>query len=187
MALVDRLTTLLLAAGAVGVGAWAWPWPWLRLPAWDPAPAVAVAGGVLLHRLLRRRFRVLPILEHELAHALVAALLMGRILEIRAAEDGGHAVHTAGGVRATFVRLAPYLLPLAPLVVLPFRWVVRPELLPAWTAVYAGAWGYEAARVLADLHPRQPDLLRGGLLPSWVAVAACNALGWSWLALAAPA
>ena len=84
-----------------------------------------LALGGFIYGLLRRFAPVAPVLEHELTHGLAALLLLARPVEIHANEREGHAVHTAVGLRGTLVRLAPYVLPTVPLVVLPLGWVVQ--------------------------------------------------------------
>ena len=139
-------------------------------------PIVVAAGvvmGWVVHGQLQRRFPMVPILEHEIAHSIVAVLLLGRPTEIRASERDGHVLHTAVGLRGTLVRLAPYVLPTLPWLLFPLGWVVRTDLLMGWRAAVAIGLGYQLARVWTDLHRGQTDLTYGGYMTSIAAV-----LGW---------
>lgn len=143
-----------------------------------------LAGGVLTCLVLRRssRMRFLTTLLHEVAHLSMALVLGTSPRSLSAGEQAGLFQYELGGpvpkVRAFFITIAPYFV--SPLLVAP---VVLALLLGAtedWRSGFL-AWllGICLTLPLAEIHPRQPDLRRYGLVPPILAAV------WLWGALAA--
>jgi hypothetical protein len=135
----------------------------------------AVAWALARRRAsARQSLDFLQTLEHELTHALAAALCLRPPRSLRAsAHEGGEL--SFDGAENTFVLLAPYVVPTATLVALVLPAVLRPELAPAADAVVGAAYAYDLVSTLAEVSPRQTDLRRAGFLFSLLVVPAANA------------
>lgn len=175
---------LLSVAAAVPLG-WAlgevWG-PWTEAPYARPFVYGAL-GGVAGAWLVGRLAPMLAILEHELTHLLVALLLLRRPLRISADGRGGETVYEGRG--STLIRLAPYVLPTFTLLALPLASWVHPAQRVAFVVVLGVTWGFHVYTGVAEAHPSQPDLARGGRLPSYLAVLGLSTLFYPGSALAA--
>lgn len=93
--------------------------------------AAGFAVGLVVERLLERRFRRAGVFEHELTHAVAALLLLRPIHEFTARRDGGYVRHGGGfggEVANDIIGLAPYVLP----TFTAFSILARPFLGPSW-------------------------------------------------------
>ena len=152
------------------------------LPA-NPWLGGALSAGVLTFVLAHRssRLRFLSVLLHEHAHLLMALLLGTSPRSLNAGEAAGLFRYDLRGplpkTRAFFITIAPYWLsPLWPLALLLIL-VAGPQ--RGWSLA-ALAWflGLALTLPLGEIHPRQPDLRRYGLLPPILAAL------WLWAATA---
>jgi len=142
-------------------------------------------GGLLvgmfsLHWLRRlKRVQFLQVLLHEHAHLMLALLLGSSPRSLSAGEEAGLFQYELRGplpkVRTFFITIAPYWIsPLlfSPLILFP---ILRPE--PGWSrGLLALLLGLSLALPLGEIHQKQPDLRRYGLLPPIVAAL------WLWAA-----
>ncbi len=145
----------------------------LLWPAWWAAPgaqafALGAADGAVGGWAIHRGVPMLAVLEHELTHLVVALMLLRRPISIGAGPGGGETVYTGRG--STLIRLAPYVLPTFTFAGLAFAPLVRSRYETGLVAVLGVTWGFHVLTGVIESHPRQPDLRRGGLLPSYVAV-----------------
>ncbi len=97
--------------------------------------AVGVVAGIVVERILVRRFHRVSIFEHELTHAVAALLFLRPVHEFRVTHDGGYVQHGGGfgggfgGEFANdFIGFAPYVLPTFTAVSV----LARPFLTPPW-------------------------------------------------------
>lgn len=143
--------------------------------------ALAALMGVALNRLLQHRLPVLPTLEHELTHLLVATALLRKPLELRAGPGTGHVLFGPGW-GTPLILLAPYVLPTVPVVVLALSLAFGTSDQLSWVSAIGVAWGYQLTRAAYDARPHQSDLRTGGLVPSAIAVG--GGASWTFAAVA---
>ncbi len=155
---------------------------WTRQPT-APWFGGGVLAGAAIGWLLVRKLPLLPILEHEMTHLLTALALFRRPRQLLAADGGGEVVYDGRG--STLIRLAPYAVPTLTLLALPFAPLVAQAQRPWFVALLGLTWGYHALTSLLETRPQQPDLRQGGLIPSFVAVAAFATLLFGVTAVAA--
>jgi hypothetical protein len=158
-------------------------WPAWTRQATAPWFGAGALGGAALGWLLVRQLPLLPILEHEMTHLLTALALFRRPRQLLAADGGGEVVYDGRG--STLIRLAPYAVPTLTLLALPFAPLVAVAQRPWFVALLGLTWGYHALTSLHETRPHQPDLRQGGLVPSFVAVAAIGTVLFGATALAA--
>ncbi len=156
-------------------------------PIWFAAPTakafvVGAAGGAVAGWLVHRFVPMLAVLEHELTHLLAAVLLLRRPVAIGAGPDGGETVYTGRG--SVLIRLAPYVLPTFTLVGLALAPLVRTRYETGFVVALGVTWGFHVLTGVVESHPRQPDLQRGGLLASYVAVVCLSVVFYPLAAIA---
>ncbi len=149
-------------------------WPHVRSAPQAVPFAWGALGGAAATLVVLRVARMVPILEHELTHLLVALLLFRRPLAIEAREDGGEAVYTGRG--STLIRLAPYVLPTFTLLGLGLAQLADPRFGRPIVVALGATWGFHVLTGLAESGPDQPDLREGGLVPSYAAVVGLGAI-----------
>lgn len=137
-------------------------------------------GMMSLHWIRRfQRVQFLRVLLHEHAHLMLALLLGSSPRALSAGEEAGLFQYELTGplpkVRAFFITIAPYWIsPLlfSPLVLFP---ILRPD--PGWSrGLLALLLGLSLALPLGEIHQKQPDLRRYGILPPIAAAL------WLWAA-----
>lgn len=127
-----------------------------------------LVGFLAFHFLRRsRRVRFLRVLLHEHAHLMMALLLGCSPRSISAGEEAGLFQYEFGGllpkVRAFFITIAPYWISLvlfSPLILFPILHPNGPT-----RGLLAVLLGVALALPLGEIHPRQTDLKRYGLIP----------------------
>lgn len=156
-------------------------------PAWWAAPsaqtfALAALAGAGAGWAIHRYVPMLAVLEHELTHLLVAVLLLRRPISIGAGPGGGETVYTGRG--SALIRLAPYVLPTFTFLGLALAPVVRSRYETGLVVTLGVTWGFHVLTGVVESHPRQPDLRRGGLLASYLAVVGLSVVLYPLAALA---
>lgn len=179
----------LLMAVALWPGVWATGVSFARLlraaasspsfPLW----AVACFGGgwVLagLAYLLLPRPRGIYVLGHELSHALAVWFSGGKVHSLQVADKGGRVVSNR---TSAWITLAPYILPLYPLIAGVF-WLAVLQMWPrasdyqlVFWVFWGGVWGYHYAFTVDLLRTNQPDFLVYGRVFSVTLIALANLL-----------
>ncbi|MEM7349696.1 MAG: hypothetical protein AAF657_02745 [Acidobacteriota bacterium] len=147
----------------------------------NPYLGGALIAGVLTFVLAHRsaRMRFLTVLLHEHAHLMMALLLGTSPRSLNAGEAAGLFQYDLRGplpkTRAFFITIAPYWIsPLWPLALL-LIFVAGSQ--RGW-GLAALAWllGLALTLPLGEIHPRQPDLRRYGIVPPVLAAL------WLWAA-----
>ena len=130
--------------------------------------AIGTGVGILVGVVLRRFIPMLPILEHELTHMLAAICLFRTPIAVSADTRGGETIYTGRG--STIIRLAPYIVPTVSVFALALTPLFRESVREVTTMGVGLTWGIHLLTGLAESHPNQQDLRRGGLIRSYVAI-----------------
>ncbi|MEM6886197.1 MAG: hypothetical protein AAF571_14310 [Verrucomicrobiota bacterium] len=158
--------------------------PWMSL--------VLFASGFLLWLLLyltTNRLTSLYVFQHEATHALAVWTSGGKVSKFHVSEGGGHIVADR---TSTWISLAPYILPLYPLITgllwALLLWIHPPSL--AWTPYFLFVWGiiwsFHFSFTISLLKTEQTDFSSQGYLFSWLIIALSNIwmltlILWVWL------
>ncbi len=145
--------------------------------------AFGIVGGAGVAWFTLRSTPMLPVLEHELTHLLAALLFFRRPLALNASPEGGETVYEGRG--STFIRLAPYVVPTFTLLGLTLAPFIRAGYAKELAAVLGVTWGFHVYTGIVEAHPRQPDLQRAGLMPSYLSVLGMGGVLYPLAALAA--
>jgi hypothetical protein len=130
----------------------------------------AVLGGVIGAALLRWA-PMLTTLEHELTHLFAAVLLLRRPVALSVGDGGGgHVAYTGRG--SSLILLAPYVLPTFTFLGLLLGPLIGDRFGAPYVGLLGATWGFHVWTGVREAHPRQTDLLHGGLLVSYIAVVA---------------
>lgn len=137
------------------------------------------AGAIGYAALANRSSRFWRVLHHEVAHAVVALLMLARPSSLVVEGGAGHIKYDMSGplvgVRSFFIGIAPYCI--SPVALLSGVLLLLVPDRETWFVVaMAGATGVGLAATLLEFSPRQPDLGNRGV----VFASACAL--WIWCA-----
>jgi hypothetical protein len=114
-------------------------------------------------------------LEHELTHALFAALTLNRVTGLNATSHAGGVTHYHG-YGNWLVTLAPYFVPTLSLLVLGIMQLAKNTHQPVLMAVMGFTLAYHAQSTWHETHTQQTDLQESGWLFCWLFLPAANVL-----------
>jgi len=138
-----------------------------------PTSLIAFISGFLLYTLLwflylSKRGHFWSTLEHELTHALFALLFFKKIHTISASRQKGGLIRIEGG--NTVIALAPYIFPLAPLIILIFLFLL-PDKFEVYIFFLLGVtYQFHLINLAVEFHSGQSDLQKSGYLFSFILI-----------------
>lgn len=136
------------------------PRPWA--PLWAGLAAFGLLWGLWLRRDTAANW--LYTLEHELTHAMAAALTLNRITGLSAERGSGHLTYQGHG--NWLISLAPYIVPTFCLPVLLVLQLATPSAQPWLMAALGLTLGLHLHGTWVETHAQQTDLQRHGRLAS---------------------
>jgi hypothetical protein len=160
--------------------------------AWPVVPTACFAAGFglwVLFYFTGPRPMALYVFAHELSHALAVWLSGGRVSRFKVGAKGGQVV---ADKTSALIVLAPYLLPLYP-VVLGLSWALVVWVQPSWEQaeglflfLWGVSWGFHYTFTGSVLKTSQSDFSSQGYFFSFVVIALGNVLLivgllWIWL------
>ncbi len=152
--------------------------------------AGGLAGGLVFHHLILRRWASFLVFEHELTHAVAAVLLLRRVRRFVVTREGGFVEHSpgfGGAVGDRLIALSPYFLPTFAVPAILCRPAVPAAWFP-WYDAFIGAavsfhllsnwqelgenWTGRSIRYAGSRQKGQTDIGRAGFFSSAVIIAA---------------
>ncbi len=135
------------------------------------------------------RLTRLYVFQHEATHALAVWTSGGKVSQFHVSGEGGHIVADR---TSTWISLAPYILPLYPLISgllwAVLLWIHPPSLdwTPYFLFVWGMIWSFHFSFTLSLLKTEQTDFSSQGYLFSWLIIALSNIwmltlILWAWL------
>jgi hypothetical protein len=147
-------------------------WPWAKM-AW-------FLGGFVLwlmyYALFPRPF-TLYVFEHELSHAIAIWMSGGRVFQFKFSKRGGHVISDK---TSAFIALAPYFMPLYPIMVgiawfiANIFWHDAPLYSPWFLFVWGMAWSFHLSFTFSMLQTDQSDFSSQGYFFSGIVVLLVN-------------
>ncbi|MCL1893990.1 MAG: hypothetical protein FWG02_07135 [Holophagaceae bacterium] len=130
---------------------------------------VGFALYCIVRRFIKKNLDFLETFTHELIHTVIGLLFFHQIDKFNATSRNGEVIYH-GGKRAgnIFILLAPYCLPIYPIIFLLFRFAIAPEYIWLINIVTGITTAFHAFAFKRDIHFRQPDIQNAGVLFSLI-------------------
>ena len=142
--------------------------------------AVGFILFILFWRLFKRHLQVVCTFEHELTHLLFGLLFLKRPHSFVVTRHDGGSVTLSGG--NFIITLAPYFFPTVSYLLLPFAYFVPTGAMAIFTAALGASVAFHLVSTWAELHWRQTDLHKAGILFSSTFLPVANLIFYGALA-----
>lgn len=137
---------------------------------------IAFAVGFILFIILwiifKRHLQVVCTFEHELTHLLFELLFLKRPHSFVVTRHDGGSVTLSGG--NFLITLAPYFFPTVSYLLLPVIYFVSKSAMPVFLALLGGSVAFHLVSTWAELHWRQTDLHKAGIMFSAIFLPVAN-------------
>lgn len=142
--------------------------------------AVGFILFVIFWRIFKRHLQVVCTFEHELTHLLFGLLFLKRPHSFVVTRHDGGSVALSGG--NFLITLAPYFFPTVSYLLLPFAYLIPKGAMPIFIGLLGASVAFHLASTWAEIHWRQTDLHKVGILFSSIFLPVANLVFYGALA-----
>jgi hypothetical protein len=143
-----------------------------ELPKQFVAFAVGFIAFAVIWRIFKRHLQVVSTFEHEITHLIFGLLFFKAPKGFKVTmRDGGHVKLSGSNF---LIYLAPYFFPTVSYLLLPFFFFVPEEYLPVFYGVLGVSLAFHLVSTWSELHLKQTDLQKSGILFSIIFLPVAN-------------
>ncbi len=134
--------------------------------------AVGFVGFLIFWRIFKRQLQVVCTFEHEITHLLFGLFFLKMPKGFKVTmHEGGHVKLTGSNF---LIYLAPYFFPTVSYLLLPFIFIIPNAYLPVFYGILGASLAFHLVSTWAELHLKQTDLQKSGILFSIVFLPVAN-------------